>query len=246
MFSINMTPSAQYCDKDISCNSVIEDLCEAFYSCFGILSGKVKRMDSEEPQPLISHDNDKTSVIVKNTDNDYVPRCKSVCLVVSSDLHQGWCRFCGSSVHPRNCCPARKTVCNFCKYRGHLPQMCERRAQLLNSNESYDQKVLALSTAPSLSSVMVDVYVNGKILKALIDTGSCQTFINQMKVQALNLTVFPGNQTVTMASSTKTNTTGLVKVELAIGKQVFDNQPILILPNMTFDMIIGHDGNLNG
>ena len=241
MFSINMTPSAQYCDKDIFCNSVIEDLCEAFYSCFGILSGKVKRMDSEEPQPLISHDNDKTSVIVKNTDNDYVPRCKSICLVVSSDLHQEWCRFCGSSVHPRNCCPARKTVCNFCKYRGHLPQMCERRAQLLNSNESYDQKVLALSTAPSLSSVMVDVYVNGKILKALIDTGSCQTFINQMKVQALNLTVFPGNQTVTMASSTKTNTTGLVKVELAIGKQVFDNQPILILPNMTFDMIIGHD-----
>ena len=88
---------------------------------------------------------------------------------------------------------------------------------------------------------MYNVYVNGKILKALIDTGSCQTFINQMKVQALNLTVFPGNQIVTMASSTKTNTTGLVKVELAIGKQVFDNQPILILPNMTFDMIIGHD-----
>ena len=165
-----LSPQAQCCDKDFFCNGVIDVMCETFYSCFGILSAKLKCMDSEEPQPLISHDNTSGPLIMKNTDNDYVPGCKSICLVVSSNPHQEQCRFCGSSVHPRNRCPARNTVCNFCNKRGHLPQMCERRTQLINSTESHDHKVLALSTIPSLSSVMVDVYVNGKNLKALILT----------------------------------------------------------------------------
>ena len=153
------------------------------------------------------------------------------------------CMYCGLDTHPRKNCPARQMHCDFCKIRGHLVQVCRRHARLSDRSVPHPQSTTIATAArvPALSKAMTEVYVNGKPLNALVDTGSCLTFIDSKCVSELNLPVEPCREPINMASSSTVYSEGLVKVDLYFGKQVYRKQALLILPDLVSDIIIGHD-----
>ena len=57
----------------------------------------------------------------------------------------------------------------------------------------------------------------------------------------LNLQTEVCKQRISMASSSSAYTEGRVKVDLCMEEQLFKDQPILLVPNLCCDLIIGHD-----
>ena len=55
------------------------------------------------------------------------------------------CNFCGGEIHPRPQCPARESICNKCKKRGHWGKVC------LSSNSRYRSQSRNRSHSQSLN-----------------------------------------------------------------------------------------------
>ena len=105
---------------------------------------------------------------------------QSPCLAVTSVY---LCRFCGCDDHPRNVCPARRHNCSYCDLRGHFSEVCEKRISQLGVSSFGCQSVV-----PALSRTMIPITVNGFPVKALVDTGSTESFVDNKLAVRLKLT----------------------------------------------------------
>jgi len=118
---------------------------------------------------------------------------------------QNACFFCGFPRHPRSSCPAKDSTCRKCNKKGHFQKVCmSRKAQtgssaaMLNSNP---QIAVLASVTPSLAKTTINVKVNKINTKALIDTGSTESFISESVVKSRNLNVIPSSSRISMATS---------------------------------------------
>uniref|UniRef100_A0A6P7H9Z6 Uncharacterized protein LOC114348048 n=1 Tax=Diabrotica virgifera virgifera TaxID=50390 RepID=A0A6P7H9Z6_DIAVI len=90
------------------------------------------------------------------------------------------CYFCGHPRHPRYLCPARAATCQNCHKIGHWAKMCLQSKKLQTRSTYASTMVIASSmeTPQSLSKCIAKLTVNQIDAKALIDTGSSDTFID--------------------------------------------------------------------
>uniref|UniRef100_A0A2C9L038 CCHC-type domain-containing protein n=1 Tax=Biomphalaria glabrata TaxID=6526 RepID=A0A2C9L038_BIOGL len=80
------------------------------------------------------------------------------------------CYFCGSVKHPRSQCPAREATCNKCFKKGHFQRVCKSRSSTVSAIATVQSLNLNKSTIP--------ICINNVQSKALVDTGSCESYIS--------------------------------------------------------------------
>ena len=91
------------------------------------------------------------------------------------------CFFCGYDMHPRSKCPARDSTCSNCQKKGHYKRVCRSKRQGEPATAALNRPALATVqsiAAKTLSKVCVDITINDKQIKALVDSGSSDCFIH--------------------------------------------------------------------
>jgi hypothetical protein len=79
-------------------------------------------------------------------------------------------------------------------------------------------------------------------LKALVDTGSTDSFINEKVANELNLTITPSKKDISLAaSSSLVSTVGSVNVGIQINNHTYNDFNLDVLPNLCCDLILGHN-----
>lgn len=78
------------------------------------------------------------------------------------------CSFCGRSPHPRSECPARASLCNYCRKKGHFAEVCRsRKAKATKLATIHLHTVVAPEHAK-----YVDVTVNDYTASFKVDSGA--------------------------------------------------------------------------
>ena len=99
------------------------------------------------------------------------------------------CFFCGYSRNPRYKCPAREAICKVCSKKGHFLSVCRLRrtrntAVILNlPSQSTLASMHTMAALDCLSLALISITVKDIPLKALIDTGSSDSYISQSVVE---------------------------------------------------------------
>ena len=97
------------------------------------------------------------------------------------------------------------------------------------------------SSQVRLAKTMVDIRVNGVPLKALVDTGSCASYIDHEVACQLQLSLAPSQEVVHLASVASVKSRGTTVVRLELDNHQYNNFHFGVLPNMCANIIIGHD-----
>ena len=227
--------------KSVMYNIVAPTLLNELSHCFRRKYSKpsISNLVTVEPSVLTSAD----EVIVLNISiscnrnkdtTDTEQFCATMCC-----MNAPLCRFCGSEDHSRTVCPARYSSCDYCRIRGHFSSVCERKARNVQSPQSPLSTVASFSP---LSTAIVDIKVDNRPIKALIDTGSTQSFINSRIVQDLGYSVLPVEQTITLASAYTVTSPGTIVVsKLEVQNFVYHDFKLTVLSGLCCDALIGHD-----
>ena len=163
----------------------------------------------------------------------------------SASMSSKICFFCGyKRDHPRSKCPAKDAVCKNCSKIGHFAKACLKKKQSTSQSAAVQSHlmVLAASSPTSLSKAIIDIQIDGKNSKALIDTGSSESFISADIVRNMKLSKQYSKTKISMATSNLTsNTQGHVNVNITYRGISYENTKLSILPNLCCDVILGHD-----
>ncbi len=155
------------------------------------------------------------------------------------------CYFCGFSKHPRTKCPARDATCHLCTKRRHFSKVCKSIHSQSNSPTSSSTSVIAtlIAAAPAcLNRALIPVIINGVSTKALIDTGSSESFLSLQFAKNLKVKVSPCALKISMAS---TMFSALARGFCNVSLQYDSADPVTVklnvLEDLCADIILGHD-----
>ena len=165
----------------------------------------------------------------------------SINAIPSFSPTQSKCFFCGFGRHHRSKCPAKEAICKGCGKKGHFQKVClssSSKSAAINPLIS----VLASTTPDCLKQTIIKVQLNGITTKALIDTGSSESFIGEEIVKKRNLNILPSQNKIGMATNNLTSTTlGHVVGKLKYRDSEYEQIKLSVLPHLCTDIILGHD-----
>ena len=152
------------------------------------------------------------------------------------------CTYCGNDYHLRYHCPARNVTCHKCSKKGNFSKVCMSSAN--PSSSAVYTPSLATITAGAPNGLMhttIEVLVNGKKMKALIDSGSSESHILHSLVLRDKLPFEP-KHTVSMACETySTEVIGVTCLYRMIKDKIYKDTRFSILNNLCCDVILGVD-----
>lgn len=153
------------------------------------------------------------------------------------------CYYCGNLRHPRRFCPASNATCIKCGKQGHFAKVCRKILSNATSEQPIINECSSLILASSgINKCTISIYINDMSVKALIDTGSTASFIDESIVRKYNIPTKPWRQNVTMASSSLSAEINKVcTATLDINGHKINNALFRIMKNLCTDVIIGHD-----
>ena len=129
--------------------------------------------------------------------------------------------------------PKKNMVC-----RGRAPTLSPKRTPATMCNPTIAM-VSAAAVPPPLTKLTTVVSINGYKAKALVDSGSSESFIHPKLTESASLSVHPTTSTISMATSSleaKVNVFCLVDLELE-GRQ-YRNLHLSVLPERCADLIL--------
>ena len=146
----------------------------------------------------------------------------------STDLKN--CFYCGGKMHhARSQCPAREAICHFCNIKGHFSKVCRRKNKT------------TLAAVSPLDNTAIDLKLNNVYLKALVDTGSSENFIDSKMVHNNIWRCSHSDMQVVMANTSKvTKAEGVHFANIRIKERVYENVKFILLPNLYTDVILGY------
>ena len=98
------------------------------------------------------------------------------------------------------------------------------------------------SVPPLLTKSAAPVTVNGLETKALVNSGSSESFIHPRLVKSAALRVYPSSGTISMAaSSLATKVEGHCFIDLKLDGRSYKKVCLSVLPNVCSDLILGLD-----
>ena len=188
-----------------------------------------------------------SSAAVLQTEDDYEGGETTLAALPSNQK----CYFCGYKRHPRIKCPAKDAVCKSCGKKGHFQKVCQSSGNLYQKSKqsvaSTQAKqslgaTSASTTTTSLQDATINVTVAGKKFKALIDSGSTDSYVNSEIAKFHKWKIYPSNTIISMASMNLTKATeGHCLVNLTYKDKCYTNIKLSLLPNACSDIILGHD-----
>ena len=94
----------------------------------------------------------------------------------------------------------------------------------------------------SLVKSTITVSIKGRDVKALVDSGSSESFIDPKLVEAITLHVHPSSGKISMAtSSLSTEVAGYCLADLTHNGRKYSNLHLSVLPGLCADLILGLD-----
>ena len=163
------------------------------------------------------------------------------------------CFFCGNRKHPRTSCPAREAICNRCHKKGDFAKVCKSNPTLTNqtANSSTSAAVLphlamVSSHGPlALEKSLLSVRIVNCDVKALIDSGSSESFIHPDVVAQCNLVTSNARKVIALAQSSSTaKITGSCHIQLNVNGQHVPVQ-LGVMPGLCSDVILVLDFQRN-
>ena len=158
------------------------------------------------------------------------------------------CFFCGNKKHSRAACPAKDAVCNRCQKKGHFAKVCKSNPPLSTPISSVNAAVVpylaAVATSNEVNALQqsyLTVRIGNFSIKALIDSGSSESFIHPDVVKKCNLSVNNQCKTIALAQASSTaQTSGTCQAVLFVNdREVPVN--LSIMPGLCSDIILGVD-----
>ena len=150
------------------------------------------------------------------------------------------CYFCGNQKHVRHPCPTKDSVCYKCKTKGHWARVC--RGKRLAGIASLDNNFPSLPCLGGADIANVSCKINNSSLKAMIDSGSCSTFINKNAAEKLKLIVSLRSKSVSLAYPTcKAQVIGEVVDDLNLDSHLYSGVVMEVLDCLFINVIIWKD-----
>ncbi|XP_067121509.1 uncharacterized protein [Centruroides vittatus] len=148
------------------------------------------------------------------------------------------CPYCGYMKHLRNRCPARNEDCNRCGKRGHFSRVCKSKG----SKPTAAAVTLATVAHSPLSRATVNIQLNNILARALVDTGSSESFIDYNFALCHRLQIIPHSAQVSMATTALSSTVrGRCIVSINLKGHTYPNVSLSALSGLCADVILGHD-----
>ena len=150
------------------------------------------------------------------------------------------CYFCGGFTrHPRNRCPAKIKIRNYCGKLGHYAECCLKRKSL-----SCVSKPLLASMTNLLSTfsehVLTAIRINNIDAHALVDTGSTNSYIYKNFAKQHDLNYKSIKFAANMAnSSLKTEICGVYYLNLTFVGSFYKSFKFHVMPNVICNAIMG-------
>ena len=93
------------------------------------------------------------------------------------------CFFCGFDRHPRRRCPARNATCGNCGKKGHYAKVCQSPTEKPTSAAMPMLASVSAASPGCLEKAVCDIRINRSNARALVDTGSSESFVSSELVQ---------------------------------------------------------------
>jgi len=125
------------------------------------------------------------------------------------------CFYCGGPMHNRSHCPAREQTCHKCGKRGHFMKVCRSTSSKRTSysssvykenEDNYFASFTCAGAPDCLQRTVVNALINDQPVKALLDTGASENFINKAVADNLQLN-YERQSTNALMASTELNLT---------------------------------------
>ena len=150
------------------------------------------------------------------------------------------CQYCGYNKHSRWKCPASNAHCHKCGTKGHFSKVCISSKRATSAALPTLAMICSGTVYNNLSKTIVDVQLEGITVKALIDTGSSNSYVDKSFVEAHGLNVHKSFGEVSMASTShKCKSLGCIKVSLQLFQNTYSNVELQIIENLCTNVIIG-------
>ena len=154
------------------------------------------------------------------------------------------CHNCGD-IHAPLRCPAYGKTCFKCGSLNHWSKCCRKTKQMaINSIlATLNKNGRKLCSASVLAPSIIEVEINGKQIRCLLDTGASECFMTPRLAKELNLKVdrkFKGS--VALADKTqKSDVKGKVSANIKLGNEKFLYKDLnfTLVSNLVKDVIIG-------
>ena len=154
------------------------------------------------------------------------------------------CFFCGFERHPRLKCPARNSTCGNCGKKGHYAKVCRSPAKPTSAAVPLLASVSAASPR-CLEKAVCSITINGSKARALVDTGSSESFVSEALVQKHKWPLLPseGSGEVSMAATSLTSKVlGVCKANIKLpDDRSYDNVTLSVIQDLCCDVILGHN-----
>jgi hypothetical protein len=236
----------------ISSPEIRQRLLESSNITLNEILGTARCMESAQNNSVIYNtltNNNSTAAAIKSHDEEI----ESTSAAISN--RSGYkCYYCGyNKFHERRSCPARDVLCNKCSRKGHFAKVCKSSnssskttsaSTYFNDDNSHTSALLCLSSPSpiSLASSIINIKVNQFKFKALIDSGSSSSFINDKLARNCNFSILFSSQSISMASTSKQVTTnGHCVVDVIISGKLYPSLQLTLLPGLCTDVILGQD-----
>ncbi|XP_026332221.1 uncharacterized protein LOC113239427 [Hyposmocoma kahamanoa] len=131
-----------------------------------------------------------------------------------------------------------------CGKRGHFAKSCRSQtlASIANAEEGDSISSSLFVATVGLNRCVIPIKLNGINVKALIDTGSTASFVDEKVVQRYNIPTPSWKQNVSMASQVlKSQITSACYAPIQLNGSVYPNTLLRVMENLCSDVIIGHD-----
>uniref|UniRef100_A0A2C9L2M5 CCHC-type domain-containing protein n=1 Tax=Biomphalaria glabrata TaxID=6526 RepID=A0A2C9L2M5_BIOGL len=144
------------------------------------------------------------------------------------------CYFCGRVKHPRSQCTAREATCNQCLKKGHLQRVCESKSSTVSAIATVQPLSLNKSTIP--------IFINLVQLKALVDTGSCESYISTHIAKKHKWRTCSSGNRIFMASTHLSRITqGHIYASIRLKNERYEGVKLSLLDNLCSDVILEID-----
>ena len=152
------------------------------------------------------------------------------------------CHFCGGFTwHPRNRCPAKIEICDYCGKLGHYAKCCLKRKSLSCMSKPMLASITNLQSTFS-EHVLTAIQINNIDAHALVNTGSTNSYICKKFAKQHGLSYKSIKFAANMPnSSLKTEICGVCYLTLTFVGNFYKNLKFHVMPNLICDAIIGDD-----
>lgn len=161
------------------------------------------------------------------------------------------CGRCGSTSHTYyeiQKCPAKDKKCLGCGRLSHFKRYCKTKKHVYNASETTSSDIphgdsmvqeessvtnfaFALNTVTDgKSRIMLDVYVNGKLIPMQLDTAADVSVVSEDVAKSIpNIAVTPCDSTLVDYNSQKIQVQGLAKVDVSHKGKTYKDLPLTVV-----------------